>query len=356
MAIKVATTTVIDDSRQLENINNFTVNGTSFIDAVSDSSIITVLPNTSNLTTFDAALGNHFATSVFSSLEFGVIYTQTYTLLSLHYLPGNNYSTITLPSYLKSGDIVRVVVASTSFSTNGVSISTFTRTTIREFTASNHCSYLFQKNMSATPDTSFTITNDSLYPVSLSIIVYVTRLEVTGYSVSGVTGNSTSGAITLTPLSVTNATPGVVMVFGFTNTNASSNTVAAPAGFKLIGKANQAGATAIAAFLRITSTQTVTPGAFLGTFGTGVWSAYTNSRQVITGSGNPVISFSNVPTIYSCTLELDYFGGTIQWPATVRWDAGAEPTFQQRTKNLVLLRTYNGGTTWYASTTQGYRL
>lgn len=356
MAIKVASTTVIDDLRQLENINNLTVNGNSFVDATSDSSIISVSADTNNLITLNAGLGNHFATSVFSSSDFGIIYAQPYTISITSII--DNFVDISLPTYLKSGDLVRVVVSTDATSTNAVSLNSgYTRTIVREYTASSHCSYFFIKTMGATPDTSIRITNNiSASSLRLSVLVIITRLEVTNYNVSSSTGNPTSGAITLTPLAVTNAVAGVVFVHGCTNTNASTTTTSAPAGFTLIGKANQTGATAIAGFLRITSTQTVTPGAFLGTYGTGVWSAYTESRQVLTGTGNPTIAFLNVPTIYSCTLELDYFGGTIQWPTTVRWDTGAAPTFQQRTKNLILLRTYNGGTTWYASATQGYTL
>lgn len=355
MTVKVAGTTVIGNRRELQNIASLTVNGKSFIDAMSDSSIITSLPNASSVITINAALGNHFATTVFDPVNFGIIYKETYTA-SLDYLSPNNSITIPLPTYLKSGDIVRAVVSSTATTTNAISVSTFTRTVVREYTASSHCSYIFSKNMSSTPDTNFTITNSSINSVSISVLVFITRLEVTNYTVSASTGNATSGAITLTPSAITNATAGVVLVYGFTNTNASATTVSAPVGFTLIGKANQTGATAVAGFLRITSTQTVTPGAFLGTFGTGVWSAYTDSRQVIAGSGNPSFTFSNVPTRYSCTLELDYYGGTITWPTTTYWDMPVAPTFQKGTKNLVMLTTYNSGTTWYATVTQGYRL
>ena len=357
MTIKVAGTTVIGDRRELQNIASLTVNGTSFIDAMSDSSIITSLPNTSSVITINAALGNHFATTVTDPSNFGVIYKETFTKTSLPYIPPYNTFTVSLPSYLKSGDIVRVVISSTAFTTSAISVGpSYTKTTVREYTASLHCSYIFSKNMSSTPDTSFTITNESLNTIDLSILVFVTRLEVTNYSVNATTGNSTSGTITLTPLSITNATAGVVLVYGFTNTWASSATVSAPPGFTLIGKSSLPGATAMAGFLRITSTQTVTPGSFLGTLGTGVWSAYTDSRQVIAGSGNPSITFSNVPTRYSCTLELDYYGGTITWPNTTYWDMPVAPTFQKGTKNLVMLTTYNSGTTWNATVTQGYRL
>ena len=356
MTVKVAGTTVIGDRKELQNIASLTVNGTSFIDVMSDSSIISSLPNASSVITINAALGNHFATSVFDPLNFGIIYKETYTAsLSASQFSPNNSITIPLPTYLQSGDIVRAVVSSTATTTNSISVSTYTRTIVREYTASSHCSYIFSKSMAATPDTSFTITNSAINSVSISVLVFITRLEVTNYSVSASTGNATSGAITLTPLAITNATTGVVLVYGFTNTNAFATTVSAPVGFTLIGKANQTSATVVAGFLRIPSTQTVTPGAFLGTFGTGVWSAFTDSRQIIAGSGNPSVTFSNVPTRYSCTLELDYYGGTITWPTTY-WDMPVAPVFQKGTKNLVMLTTYNGGTTWYATVTQGYKL
>jgi hypothetical protein len=66
-------------------------------------------------------------------------------------------------------------------------------------------------------------------------------------------------------------------------------------------------------------------------------------------------SFINVPSgSYSCVLEINHTGGTINLPAGTVW-AGSAPTFTSGKRHLIFLQKTNIGTAgWYASALSGF--
>ena len=363
MAIQINGTEVIGNNKSATNLTGLTVNGSSFIDATSDV-ISTVFPNASNVITLDASTGNNFSTYAIGS-GFAIVHKASYDITNI---PGTSSAfdrtyTISLPAHIKQYDIVRVLVSANADVNPGVTVAgnvtgTYTSTAVREDLTNLHYSNDYIKYIgTASADTTLTITNNNTADISLSVLVFVTRNESGAYSFTGSNFSSTSGTISLVPPTMVNASAGVVLIYGFTNTNVTSTTVAASDGFTLIGKANATTKSVLAAYRILSATTTVTPTAFLGALGTGVWSAKTNSRQINnTVTVDPTISITNVPSgVYSCVIELDYYSGTITWPS-ITWDTVAAPTFQTMTKNLVFLTTANSGSTWFGTSILGYTI
>jgi len=66
-----------------------------------------------------------------------------------------------------------------------------------------------------------------------------------------------------------------------------------------------------------------------------------------TVSSNTIFSFSGIPSgeIYSFTIKVVHTGGTIQWPAEVRWPNNEEPFADFPGTHLFMFMTDNGGGT-----------
>lgn len=65
-------------------------------------------------------------------------------------------------------------------------------------------------------------------------------------------------------------------------------------------------------------------------------------------SSNSTFTFSNVPSsrAYSFTLEVDHNGGTISWPAAVKWPKDTAPTLTTGKTHIFIFVTDDGGTRW----------
>jgi len=65
-------------------------------------------------------------------------------------------------------------------------------------------------------------------------------------------------------------------------------------------------------------------------------------------SANSTFAFSNVPAsrAYSCTLELTHTGGTVTWPASVRWPGDTAPSLTTGKTHLFMFVTDDGGARW----------
>lgn len=65
-------------------------------------------------------------------------------------------------------------------------------------------------------------------------------------------------------------------------------------------------------------------------------------------SSNSTFTFSNVPSsrAYSFTLEVDHNGGTISWPAAVKWAGDTAPELTTGKTHLFIFVTDNGGSRW----------
>ena len=65
-------------------------------------------------------------------------------------------------------------------------------------------------------------------------------------------------------------------------------------------------------------------------------------------SSNSTFTFSNVPSsrAYSFTLEVDHNGGTISWPAAVKWAGDTAPTLTTGKTHLFVFVTDDGGSRW----------
>ena len=63
--------------------------------------------------------------------------------------------------------------------------------------------------------------------------------------------------------------------------------------------------------------------------------------------GAITFTFANVPTgAYAMTLEVTHHSGTIDWPASVVWPGGTEPTLETDKTHLFYFVTRDGGTRW----------
>ena len=73
-------------------------------------------------------------------------------------------------------------------------------------------------------------------------------------------------------------------------------------------------------------------------------------------SANSTFTFSSVPTAssYSFILELTHSGGTVTWPAGVKWSNSAAPALTTGTTHLFVFITDNGGATWRAASSINY--
>lgn len=357
MTIKVNNTKVIDVNRNAD-LTELTVNGPAQINFVSQYNTIEVVPTSTSVISVDASLGNNFSTIAAGGTTFSVIHTASYSGTHNPLFESINPTIFELPQYLKQGDILRITLVNNEnsvvpqFRDNNNSLYN-SAVIVRADTANNHYSYVQEIVIGATPITNFRLVAISSF--SYNMVVFVTRNEVSNYSVSGNTFNGTSQAITLTPLSVTNASTGVVLIYGFTNSSIStSNIIAISDSFRTITKSISTNGNIFVGYRIVPFTQTITPSSFRGTLGTGVWSARTDSRQTTATGNNPSLVFSNVPTLYFCTIEINYYSGQISWPANTKWDNGVAPLFQEFTKNLIFFRTKNGGSSWEATWVGGY--
>jgi hypothetical protein len=73
-----------------------------------------------------------------------------------------------------------------------------------------------------------------------------------------------------------------------------------------------------------------------------------------TANGNTSFSFLNVPapagTAFGVIVELTNGGAyVITWPASVKWQNGAAPALTAAGKDILVLMTSDGGTTWFAA-------
>jgi hypothetical protein len=76
-----------------------------------------------------------------------------------------------------------------------------------------------------------------------------------------------------------------------------------------------------------------------------------------TVSSNTTFSFSSVPasgTVYSAILEINHTGGTITWPAAVKWPDNTAPTLTTGKYHLFVFITDDGGTTWRGASLINY--
>jgi len=78
----------------------------------------------------------------------------------------------------------------------------------------------------------------------------------------------------------------------------------------------------------------------------------TNNFEVVPLTATTTISFSNVPTTgeaYACTIEIQAAGNTVTWPTGTIWPT-ATPPILSAGKDVFVLTTHDGGTTWYGFT------
>lgn len=74
-----------------------------------------------------------------------------------------------------------------------------------------------------------------------------------------------------------------------------------------------------------------------------------------TVTGTTTLSFTNPPAsgkFVAFVLELTNPGGSVTWPASVKWPGGAAPAFTGAGVDIVSLYTRDGGTTWRAAQVQ----
>lgn len=75
---------------------------------------------------------------------------------------------------------------------------------------------------------------------------------------------------------------------------------------------------------------------------------------VKTISANTTFTFTNVPSDAVCCITLALTNGgaySVIWPSSLKWSNGITPTLTQNGKDILTLITYDGGTTWYGTTT-----
>ena len=78
----------------------------------------------------------------------------------------------------------------------------------------------------------------------------------------------------------------------------------------------------------------------------------TNNFEVVPLTATTTISFSNVPTTgeaYACTIEIQAAGNTVTWPTGTIWPTATPPSLSAG-KDVFVLTTHDGGTTWYGFT------
>jgi hypothetical protein len=85
------------------------------------------------------------------------------------------------------------------------------------------------------------------------------------------------------------------------------------------------------------------------------------NTQVLTLNASTTLTLTGATSGTSCTLSLyivqDGVGGrSITWPGGVKWPGGTAPTLSAAAaaRDLVVLETLDGGTTWYANASLGY--
>jgi len=73
-------------------------------------------------------------------------------------------------------------------------------------------------------------------------------------------------------------------------------------------------------------------------------------------SANSTFAFSNVPAsrAYSCTLELTHTGGTVTWPASVKWPNDTAPTLTTGKTHIFIFVTDDGGARWRGAALTNY--
>ncbi len=78
--------------------------------------------------------------------------------------------------------------------------------------------------------------------------------------------------------------------------------------------------------------------------------------EVALNAAISTLAFSNVPasgTAYALTLALTADGNSraIAWGGAVKWPGGTAPTLTTTNgkRDLIILTTWDGGTTWYAA-------
>ena len=75
---------------------------------------------------------------------------------------------------------------------------------------------------------------------------------------------------------------------------------------------------------------------------------------VKTVSANTTFSFANVPSDCVCCITLALINGgnySVIWPSSLKWSNGITPSLTQNGKDILTLITYDGGTTWFGTTT-----
>ena len=99
-----------------------------------------------------------------------------------------------------------------------------------------------------------------------------------------------------------------------------------------------------------------------GIFG-GVWTMEANETAIDLSKGtcfvktvaaNTTFSFTNVPSNCVCCITLAIVNGgnyTVVWPASLNWSNGITPSLTQNGQDILTLITYDGGTTWFGTTT-----
>jgi hypothetical protein len=78
----------------------------------------------------------------------------------------------------------------------------------------------------------------------------------------------------------------------------------------------------------------------------------TNNFEVAALTAPCVLTFSNVPTTgetYACTIEIQAAGNTVTWPTGTIWPTATPPTLSAG-KDVFVLTTHDGGTTWHGFT------
>ena len=73
-------------------------------------------------------------------------------------------------------------------------------------------------------------------------------------------------------------------------------------------------------------------------------------------SGNSAFTFSNAPSgkSFAFTLEVTHTGGTITWPAAVKWPANTAPTLTTGNTHLFVFVTDDGGSRWRGAAIADY--
>lgn len=77
-----------------------------------------------------------------------------------------------------------------------------------------------------------------------------------------------------------------------------------------------------------------------------------------TVSTNSTFTFSGVPSSssYSFTLCITHSGGSITWPASVKWPQNTAPSLTTNRYHKFMFITNNGGTLWYGASLINYAI